>query len=189
MNFNLALIYYSLFILTFLLAACESDMPLLDDINNMDTMQMPMDTSTLPIDTIVDDTLYNSMDTILADVIDVSVLGDENNYTFSVSISSPDIDCDQYANWWEVLSEDGNLLYRRILNHSHANEQPFARSGSPIVIPADLTVIVRAWMHPTGYGGKAFIGNVESGFETYQMPIDFAIELASQEPLPEFCLY
>jgi len=72
---------------------------------------------------------------ILADVLSVEVTGSPNAYQFSVKIASPDTGCEQYADWWEVLSEDGQLLYRRILLHSHVNEQPFVRSGGPVNIP------------------------------------------------------
>ena len=50
-----------------------------------------------------------------ATIVSVASSGSNANYTFSVGISSPDTGCDQYANWWEVITEDGTLLYRRIL--------------------------------------------------------------------------
>ena len=65
----------------------------------------------------------------IAAVEDVSVSGDPGRYQFAVTIRSDETGCDQYADWWEVVSESGDLLYRRILAHSHVDEQPFARSG------------------------------------------------------------
>jgi len=67
-----------------------------------------------------------------ARVTKVTVSGEANNYNFSVTIASPDTGCDQYADWWEVFTEDGVLIYRRILAHSHVTEQPFTRSGGAV---------------------------------------------------------
>jgi|GEM_PF-2150998 len=88
-----------------------------------------------------------------ADVISVEVSGVDNNYTFSVGITSPDTGCEQYANWWEVISEDGQLIYRRILGHSHVAEQPFVRLGGKVKIDKQQVVIIRAHMNTSGYGG------------------------------------
>lgn len=123
----------------------------------------------------------------LASVVSVQTSGSEQNYQFSVGISSPDEDCDQYANWWEVVSPAGELLYRRILAHSHPAEQPFIRSGGPVEIDADTEVIVRAHMHPTGYGGTVYRGSVAGGFEAVSLPADFAPELREAAPLPSIC--
>ncbi|MEO0887951.1 MAG: hypothetical protein AAFY54_18770, partial [Cyanobacteria bacterium J06648_10] len=112
-----------------------------------------------------------------------------NSYTFSVEVSSPDEGCDNYANWWEVITEDGRLLYRRILAHSHVDEQPFTRSGGPVEIEPDEVVIVRSHMHPTGYHTQAMKGSFSAGFEPTTLPTDFADELAEVEPLPTGCAF
>jgi hypothetical protein len=117
----------------------------------------------------------------------VEVSGSAEDYRFSVGVASPDTGCDQYANWWEVVSTDGALLYRRILLHPHENEQPFVRSGGPVPVAADTEVIVRAHMHPTGYGGQVMRGSVEGGFTTELGDPDFAAELADAPPEPEGC--
>jgi len=126
---------------------------------------------------------------VFADVLSVEVGGSRNAYQFAVELSSPDTGCEQYADWWEVLSEDGELLYRRILTHSHVSEQPFTRSGGPLLIGADSIVIIRAHMHPYGYGGMALRGSVNGGFEAIQLGVDFAPELESAEPLPDGCAF
>ena len=64
-----------------------------------------------------------------ANVMQVSVGGNPGSYTFSVTIESPDSGCDQYADWWEVVSPEGQLIYRRVLLHSHVREQPFHSLG------------------------------------------------------------
>jgi len=122
-----------------------------------------------------------------ADIMSVSVNGEQGAYNFSVTISSPDEGCNQYADWWEVVSQDGELLYRRILLHSHVNEQPFTRSGGPVTIEPDTIIWVRAHMHPTGYGGTAMKGSVVGGFEPTGLGLDFATQLADTPPLPEGC--
>lgn len=123
-----------------------------------------------------------------ADVLRVTARGRPGAYQLAVTVKSPDRDCDQYANWWEVVSEDGRLLFRRILMHSHPEEQPFTRPGGPVAIAADDTVIVRAHLHPSGYGGVALRGSVAKGFERWtDAPPGFAVDLARDEPLPIEC--
>lgn len=127
--------------------------------------------------------------TLTADVISVETAGDPNAYTFSVGIASPDEGCDRYADWWEVLTEGGDLLYRRILAHSHVNEQPFVRSGGPVTIEADTIVIVRAHMHPDGYGGSVMMGTVATGFEEIPFDPDYAIDVEREPPQPTGCAF
>lgn len=124
-----------------------------------------------------------------ADVTAVIVSGNEGKYQFSVQIQSPDTGCDQYADWWEVVSLDGDLIYRRVLLHSHTDEQPFTRSGGPVAILADQNVWVRAHMAPGGYGGQAFRGSVSEGFSPASMDMDFARNLETLPPLPENCAF
>lgn len=122
-----------------------------------------------------------------AEVLEVNVSGETGAYNFSVTVSSPDEDCSQYADWWEVISQDGELLYRRILLHSHANEQPFTRSGGPVPIEADTIVLVRAHMNPGGYGNQGMEGSFEGGFGQVELSPDFAAGLEQTPPLPQGC--
>lgn len=124
-----------------------------------------------------------------AEIVSVKVTGSENSYSFKVGISSPDTGCKQYANWWEVITEDGLLIYRRILGHSHISEQPFVRSGGRVKISNNQTVIVRAHMNTSGYGTKTFKGSVNSGFAVFETDQNFAKNLARKKPLPTGCAF
>jgi len=124
-----------------------------------------------------------------ADVTKVSISGNEGGYRFSVTLSSPDKGCNQYADWWEVISEEGNLIYRRILGHSHVNEQPFTRSGGGVDITSDQIVWVRAHMNNTGYGGKTLKGSKTLGFEEEEMPEGFALDMEGEKPQPDGCAF
>ena len=42
---------------------------------------------------------------------------------------------DHYANRWEVLEPEGQVIATRTLLHPHVDEQPFTRSLSGIHIP------------------------------------------------------
>lgn len=124
---------------------------------------------------------------IVADVVSVKVSGSAQQYQFSIGISSPDTGCEQYADWWEILSEDGELIYRRILLHSHVKEQPFTRSGGPVDIGADTVVIIRAHMNQAGYSDSTMKGTVDTGFEITDLPLDFAPGVENETPLPAGC--
>lgn len=125
----------------------------------------------------------------VADLVSVAVTGEANNYTFAVTISSADTGCEQYADWWEVVdTQTGELLYRRILAHSHINEQPFTRSGGPVPITPEQSVIIRGHMGgvQSHYGGQVFGGSVETGFQTV---VDSLPGLETVDPLPKGCAF
>jgi hypothetical protein len=138
---------------------------------------------------------------ISANVLAVTSVGNPGSYTLSVSIESADIDCWQYADWWEVLSEDGILLYRRILEHSHTDENgttdpdapgnTFTRSGGPVAIEAETVTLVRAHMsNIDGYAGRVLRGTVAGGFvEATDLASGFAEAVEDQPPQPEGCLF
>lgn len=124
-----------------------------------------------------------------ADVVAVRTAGAAVGFQFHVTVASPDTGCRQYADWWEVVGEDGSLLYRRVLLHSHVGEQPFTRSGGPVDVAPDATVWVRAHMHPAGYGGRAMQGSVNGGFREAAPPPGFGAALEESPPLPEGCAF
>lgn len=124
-----------------------------------------------------------------AKIVSVKASGVENKYNFSIGVSSPDKGCSQYANWWEVVSEGGELIYRRILAHSHVDEQPFTRSGGDVNIKEDQIVIIRVHMNNSGYSSLSYRGSVKNGFSEFRTEENFAAELANQSPLPSGCAF
>ena len=135
-----------------------------------------------------------------AHVVAVSVSGTAGDYTFSVSVRSADIDCQQYADWWEVLSATGSLIYRRILQHSHTDDNgtsdadapgnTFTREGGPVDIAEDEEVLVRAHMSNEGYYGTVMRGSVAAGFTpAEEVSGDFASDMETEPPQPEECLF
>ena len=77
-----------------------------------------------------------------AEVINVLVSGEERAYSFSVTVSSPDTGCEEYVDWWEVVTPDGAIVYRHTLLHSHVDEQPFTVSVSDVAIEPGMTEVV-----------------------------------------------
>ncbi|WP_010521880.1 hypothetical protein [Aquimarina agarivorans] len=131
-----------------------------------------------------------SKDTMSTDgVQNVTVSGNENEYTFSVTVKSPDTGCDQYADWWEVIDLEGNLIYRRILVHSHVNEQPFARSGGKVSITSKQQVIVRAHMNTSGYLPQVSKGTVANGFSNEAFDTKQFEDAAQKGNLPTNCAF
>ena len=91
-----------------------------------------------------------------ADVLKVAVerTGD-NTFHFDVTVVHNDQGWDHYANKWDVVAPDGNVLATRILHHPHENEQPFTRSLGKVKIPDSINnVSIRAHDSVHGYGGK-----------------------------------
>ncbi len=124
-----------------------------------------------------------------AKVMEVDATGKANSYTFAVTVNSPDTGCDRYADWWEVITPEGELIYRRVLLHSHVDEQPFKRTGGSVAIEPQQEVIVRVHMSPDGYSPLAQQGTVASGFAATTLSEEFAANLESVEPLPQDCAF
>ena len=89
-----------------------------------------------------------------ADVTDVRVEC-RGTCTFNVTVRHADEGWKHYADQWDIISPDGEVLATRVLHHPHVNEQPFTRSLSGIKIPAGIReVILRARDSRHGWGGK-----------------------------------
>jgi hypothetical protein len=94
-----------------------------------------------------------------AQVIGVSAVQRKNEtWCISATVKHNDQGWEHYADGWEVIDFEGNQLGERPLAHPHDKEQPFTRSQCGITIPKELTqVIVRAKCSKHGFGGKAFV--------------------------------
>jgi len=192
---------FTYILLTLILVGCTTSPPaslptppLTVEGNQLPTeIVIPMPTQTLTalpeFDLSPKEEVEDMTESIFVDVLSVNVTGERNAYQFAVEVSSPDTGCDQYADWWEVLSVEGRLLYRRVLLHSHVDEQPFTRSGGPIPIEQDTLVFVRAHMNTAGYGGQVLKGSITIGFESVEVDEGFAADVESMPPLPEGCAF
>ena len=127
----------------------------------------------------------------VATVSGVQSSGEPGGYSFAVTVESPDTGCDLYADWWEVVRPDGALVYRRLMSHSHVDEQPFTRDGGPVEAAATDVLVVRAHLHGAGvgYGTAAMVGTVQGGFAPTRLPTGFGWKLSASEPLPADCAF
>jgi hypothetical protein len=94
-----------------------------------------------------------------ADVIAVKVrAAGAQLFGFDVTVRSKDTGWDYYAERFEVVAPDGQVLGTRVLLHPHETEQPFTRELDRVRVPPSITqVTVRAWMkrgsHAKAAGG------------------------------------
>lgn len=96
-----------------------------------------------------------------ADVIEAFAIKKGNTYTFKVTVAHDDEGWVHYANMWEVVSLEGEVLAVRVLTHPHETEQPFIRSLSGITLPKGTkSVIIRANDLVHELGGKTFRINI-----------------------------
>lgn len=102
-----------------------------------------------------------------------AVQSNNGSWTFHVTVSHPDTGWEDYADGWDVLTPDGQILkqnesdtFTRLLLHPHETEQPFTRSQSNLIIPDGVTQLtVRAHDLVNGFGGNEVIVDLtaESG--------------------------
>ena len=78
----------------------------------------------------------------------------DGTWRFDVTVRHDDEGWEHYADGWEVIDPDGNLITRRVLRHPHVGQASFTRSQIGFSIPADLEwVTVRGHDKIHGYGG------------------------------------
>ena len=79
-------------------------------------------------------------------------------WKFDTTVRHNDEGWAHYADAWQVVDPQGNVLAERILTHPHDTEQPFTRSQSNIDIPPEISrVIVRAKCNVHGFGGQEVV--------------------------------
>lgn len=91
-----------------------------------------------------------------AEVEEVAVrMSASGSASFDVTVSHADSGWKHYADRWDVLDADGNVLGQRVLLHPHVNEQPFTRSLGGVAIPAGINeVYIQAHDSVHGNGPK-----------------------------------
>jgi hypothetical protein len=90
-----------------------------------------------------------------ADVVQAKVDCNQNRCDFQVTVKHQDTGWKHYANKWDIMTADGQLLATRTLYHPHEHEQPFTRSLNNVEIPKKVhSVVIRAHDLVHGYGGK-----------------------------------
>lgn len=74
---------------------------------------------------------------------------------FVVAVMHADTGWRHYADRWEVVGSDDEVIATRVLRHPHEHEQPFIRSLEGVEIPPEVNeVTVRAHDNVHGFGGK-----------------------------------
>ena len=82
----------------------------------------------------------------------------DGTFTLEVTISSPYDTPERYADGWRVLDPDGTELGRHDLAHDHADEQPFTRTQTGLVIPDGVPEVrVEGRDLENGYGGTTVV--------------------------------
>jgi hypothetical protein len=82
--------------------------------------------------------------------------------TFAVTLEHNDEGWHHYANQWDVMTLDDQLLGSRVLYHPHENEQPFTRSLSGVIIPQGVKQVkVRAMDSVHGYSKQEVVVDIE----------------------------
>lgn len=91
-----------------------------------------------------------------ADVLQAQISpNDDGTFRVAATVRHRDTGWDHYANRWEILGPQGQIIATRTLLHPHVQEQPFTRSLGSVRIPPGLTwVKVRAHDLVHGYGGR-----------------------------------
>ena len=115
-----------------------------------------------------------------ADVLHVrAVQTSDGTWTFHVTVKHPDTGWEDYADGWDVLTPEGEVLkpdpgspFTRLLLHPHENNVPFTRSQSGIAVPEGVTLVrVRAHDLVDGFGGREVMVDL-----TVQSGEDFEVE-------------
>ena len=83
-------------------------------------------------------------------------------YRFDVTVRHADTGWDHYADQWQVLTPEGQVLGTRTLYHPHVDEQPFTRSLDGVAVPPEVKeVVVRARDSVHGEQGQALTVTIE----------------------------
>ncbi len=81
---------------------------------------------------------------------------------FQVTVKHADIGRSHYADRFEIVTKEGEVLGTRVLQHPHVHEQPFVRGLVGVEIPEGVDeVVVRAHDSKHGLGGETVTKRLE----------------------------
>lgn len=88
------------------------------------------------------------------EIVNVQATCENRLCRFDVTLKHEDSGWDHYADYWRVVTEDGQELGKRVLLHPHENEQPFTRSLGGVAIPDGINTL---WIeaHDSEHGTAA----------------------------------
>lgn len=91
-------------------------------------------------------------------VLDASATANaDGTYSFSATLAHRDEGWKHYANKWEVVTPEGQVIGTRTLFHPHVDEQPFTRNLARVEVPIGVTeVIIRGFDNVHGAGDRTF---------------------------------
>jgi len=91
-----------------------------------------------------------------ANILNVGIKNEGNDrYTFNVTVQHEGKGWDHYADRWEILTPEGEIVAIRVLRHPHIKEQPFARNLPFVPVSKDINeVTIRAHCSVDEFGGK-----------------------------------
>lgn len=98
----------------------------------------------------------------VADVISAEIINqDGDQFTFIVTVRHQDEGWHHFADRWEILTPDREIITGRVLRHPHVDEQPFTRNLPNVILPAEIEkVIIRAHCLKDGFGGQEIFLNL-----------------------------
>ena len=92
-----------------------------------------------------------------AEVVGVEAVEVDGTWRFAVTLRHPDTGWDHYADGWDIVDAEGEVLGERPLAHPHVEEQPFTRSTSGVVIPdGTVEVFIRTRCNVDGWRSEWF---------------------------------
>ena len=94
-----------------------------------------------------------------ADVQDVEVIDEgDDRYTFNVNVRHDDEGWDHYADRWEILNLQDEIIAVRVLRHPHLKQESFTRSLPFVPVHQDTKEVkVRAHCSVDGFTGKEVV--------------------------------
>ncbi len=65
----------------------------------------------------------------------------DSSWLVKVTLEHSDTGWDHYADNWQVVDAEGNVLGNRVLQHPHVQEQPFTRDLAGVKVPDGVTTL------------------------------------------------